>query len=661
MGYTHATCPKANRMSEGLCLIEFPPFTCISHMMLVMPCLVQNSEFAQAQTTSSLNKSAGTFPHNFHIPVMGLGYTVDTPVNVARFGISSVVSIIEDGLLEQLRKWYCEKEGESYIPIKQDDPDHRAKRITAYLNLLNRIVNRQVDSLKSEPFEPGTDLVKYFELLPGDSYVKQRFDEMMNLQEGRLKSRMQDLLREQVVAGSIDVNIMTKCDRLQFAQDGKQLPVEYADAMAALRGYARSDLVSSVVFSAGMNPRLYSYCETLPGFLPDENGFLRKKIILKVSDYRSALIQGKFLAKRGLWVSEYRIESGLNCGGHAFATDGLLAGPILQEFKERREEMSDELYLLYVTALEGKNHAPIPHRPATRITYQGGIGTAQEHQFLLHHYDLDSIGWGSPFLLVPEATNVDDETLRQLSTAQKEDYYLSHASPLGIPFNNFRKSSSEAQRKMRIEKGRPGSPCYKKFLAFNTEFTTEPICTASREYLHLKIKQLKEDNLPDTEFQAQLDAIEEKDCLCEGLGAAALLKNHLTPPHKLSAVSICPGPNLAFFSGIFTLEELVAHIYGKINILNSMRRPNLLVNELVLYVDYLKKEIQHKQQAISAKQSKYFNSFRENLLRGVDYYKLLLPEMKQFTQSHLEHFENDLHNLETEISALIFAEPVMAS
>jgi len=66
---------------------------------------------------------------------------------------------------------------------------------------------------------------------------------------------------------------------------------------------------------------------------------LKKKIILKVSDFRSAIIQGNFFAKKGLWVSEYRIESGLNCGGHAFATDGFLLGPILEEFKQKRNNL----------------------------------------------------------------------------------------------------------------------------------------------------------------------------------------------------------------------------------------------------------------------------------------------------------------------------------
>ncbi len=56
--------------------------------------------------------------HTFHIPVMGLGFTIDTPVKVARFGISSVVSIIEDHLVEQMRAFYCDQEGEEYFPIK---------------------------------------------------------------------------------------------------------------------------------------------------------------------------------------------------------------------------------------------------------------------------------------------------------------------------------------------------------------------------------------------------------------------------------------------------------------------------------------------------------------------------------------------------------------
>ena len=58
------------------------------------------------------------------------------------------------------------------------------------------------------------------------------------------------------------------------------------------------------------------------------------------------------------------------------------------------------------------------------ITAQGGVGTEEEHDFLIAHYNLDSVGWGSPFLLVPEATTVDDKTLEKLVAAKEDDLYL---------------------------------------------------------------------------------------------------------------------------------------------------------------------------------------------------------------------------------------------
>ena len=37
--------------------------------------------------------------HTFHIPVMGTGFTLDTPLKVAHLGIDSVVSIVDDVLI----------------------------------------------------------------------------------------------------------------------------------------------------------------------------------------------------------------------------------------------------------------------------------------------------------------------------------------------------------------------------------------------------------------------------------------------------------------------------------------------------------------------------------------------------------------------------------
>src|SRR5665811_1965826 len=164
--------------------------------------------------------------------------------------------------------------------------------------------------------------------LPDDSVLKQLYRQMIKASNQPEKEKIETCLRAQIIPGSIDVNILTKTDRNNYNKRGEMLE-DRSDAVAALRGYAKSNLTnSSVVFSAGMNPRLYSYLENCKEFDVNEDGGFTKKVIIKVSDYRSALIQGKYLAKKGIWVSEFRIESGLNCGGHAFATDGYLLGPI---------------------------------------------------------------------------------------------------------------------------------------------------------------------------------------------------------------------------------------------------------------------------------------------------------------------------------------------
>jgi len=597
--------------------------------------------------------------HTFHIPVMGLGYTIDTPIKVARFGISSVVSIIQDILVEQMREFYCKESGEIYTHIPIDDIDHRAKRVTAYLDLMQRIIDGQIEIMKNEAFEEGNDIVKYFKLLPDSSPVKELFFEMTKM-AGEEKSLIQNQLREKIVAGPIDVNIMTKVDNLNYSKDGQLLPVEYSDATSAFRGFANSSVNSSVVFSAGLNPRLYAFIENYPDFYPDENGQIKKKIILKVSDYRSAIIQGKFLAKKGLWISEFRIESGLNCGGHAFPTEGYLLGPILEEFKLKKSDLTNELFGMINQALKAKNRPSFSEIPEIRITVQGGMGTRSEDKFLREYYNIDGTGWGSPFLMVPEATNVDNETLQQLVEAEPKDYFLGHASPLGIPFNNFRKSSSEEQRKKRIEKNRPGSPCYKKFLAFNTEFTEKPICTSSREYQNLKLKELLSDpNLSISEIAKRTEEITEKDCLCEGLTSTALLNNNIKIPHKLEAVTICPGPNLAYFSKVLSLEEMVGHIYGSVNVLNTLYRPHIFINELKMYVDYLKQELDKNLNSLSEKQVKYFSTFKTNLLQGIEYYKNLLPKMSDEADDFKTKMKEEFEALKSALNFSIEAE-VMA-
>jgi hypothetical protein len=560
-------------------------------------------------------------PHKFHIPVLGLGFSIDTPLKVARYGISSVVSIVDDELTERMRKYHSQLNGISFNPISKTEEHFRTKRITAYLNLLHDLVDQQFENLKQEDFVSGGDLCRYFELLPQTSQLRQGYDLMMEYPAGESKKIFQQLLRAKMAKGSIDVNIMAKVDKLNFVR-GKYLGDDQTDALSALRGFAESKLEGAVVLSAGMNPKLYSFMEQFKEFYANEKGEFSKRIILKVSDFRSAFIQSKFLAKKGLWVSEFRIESGLNCGGHAFATDGFLLGPILEEFKVNRLAMQVELYSLYENALQHKQLS-MNGMPKQKITVQGGIGTAEENQFLLKHYQLDATGWGSPFLLVPEVTNVDEQTLNQLASSKQDDFYLSNSSPLGVLFNNFKHASMEKLRLKRIAEGKPGSPCTKKYLCNNTEFTVEPICTASKKYQQLKIKELRSSNLNAAAYAERFAQVTEKVCLCEGLCTSTYIKTRQLKPKESTAVAICPGPNLAFFNAIYSLDEMVNHIYGNTDLLAQINRPHVFINELNLYIDYLNTQVKLYLKEVNDKKVKYLNSFKLQLENGVSYYKNL--------------------------------------
>lgn len=589
--------------------------------------------------------------HTFHIPVLGLAFSVDTPLKVAQYGISSVMSIVDDELVERLRAYYSKQHNLPYKEIEKYSPDARANRISAYLNMVKDLVDKQIRHIKRANWLKDDHAIQYFRLLPEGGF-KRLFNTWLTLTPSPEKESLTEIIKEQITAGDIDVNIMSKVDKINHAKNGEMLPEQFSDASAALRGFANSNLRSSVVLSAGMNPRLYSYLAEFPAFMPNSAGTFDKKITLKVSDYRSALIQAKFLAKKGIWISEYRIESGLNCGGHAFATEGFLLGPILEEFKTNKLNMIQEVLPLYQQALAEKGII-FNDTPLLKITVQGGVGTNREHQFLMNHYGVDQVGWGSPFLLVPEATTVDEETLQNLASADASDFYISEASPLGVPFNNFRKSTAEINRLQRIEQGKPGFPCTKKYLVSSNVCGEELICTASRQYQNLKIKELKAQDLPQPEYQQAFDKIVEKQCLCEGLAAPAYLKYDILKPRERKAVAICPGPNTAYFKKVYSLKEMVDHIYGRINVLKNVERPSLFVNELELYVKHLATYINNNVADLDNKKKKYINKFNAQLLEGIAYYRGLQEQVQQAFGESKANFLEQLNRYELQLKPLV--------
>jgi len=590
--------------------------------------------------------------HTFHIPVMGLAYTIDSPIRVAQYGISSVISIIDDEIIEKMHLFYSKKFHLTYEGISNKIHDYRAQRITAYLDMVDDVVKQKFEVFKQELAESKEALEKYIAMLPNKSEIKQGLQNLIN--DGMAaKENIKNYLEAQLSPGHIDVNIMTKVDKDNFIKN-EQLPVIFNDAHASLRGFANSKLASSVVLSAGMNPRLFSYLESFQDFFPNPNGELKKKIILKVSDFRSAMIQGNFLAKKGLWVSEYRIESGLNCGGHAFATDGFLLGPIMEEFKQKKEQLILSAHELMVKALVQKE-MPVPEKPLTlNITVQGGVGTAEEHAFLLENYQVDSVGWGSPFLLVPEATAVDDATRALLAKAEEKDFYTSQISPLGVPFNTVRGTTNEALKLDRIANDKSGSSCPKKLLALSKEFSEQGTCTASRKYQDIKLEELAtlKNELSETEFDKRKTKITEKACLCVGLVNAAYMENGIKIKGEEQGVVICPGPNLAYFDKVVSLLDMVKHIYGNTSVLGKINRPNLFINELKMYVDYLKNEISEVTNEMTTAQLKKLQSFKNNLLDGIEYYEKLFAETaffkRDFTtiQNQLQDYKQALASTE---------------
>jgi len=591
--------------------------------------------------------------HEFHIPVMGTAFTIDTPLKVARFGISSVVSLCDDELCEEMRQHYSSLFKIDYEAITEDDDDFRGKRITAYLNLLDRVVNDQIDRIKQESFDDSkSDLVMYFNLLPDTSLVKHAYVAMLNEDDELIKEKLQAELREMVKPGSIDVNIMTKLDRDTYDKQAQKRDSYYSDAISALRGFANSTLNASIIFSAGFNRRLFAYLENCADFFPDKQGHIKKRVVLKVSDFRSSLTQGKFLAKKGIWVSEYRIESGLNCGGHAFATDGYLMGPILEEFRVQKKELVSSLFLIYNETLAKLNKDTLESMPFVDITVQGGIGTASENRFLIDHYKVKRTGWATPFLLVPDVTLLDDETRMVLLNAEEKDLYLSPVSPLGVPFNTVRNTLSEQQKYERFENGRPGSPCPKGYLVSNTEFSKKPVCTASIFYQRRKIKELESLNLDPDILKESIALVVAKSCLCEDLAAGALLKNDITNKRPLKS-AVCPGPNLAYFSRLASLKDMIGHIYGRLNLLNDKYRPNLFISELKMYLSYFKTEVSKVSETATSIELKYIQGFKDNLLDGISYYDELIPKLVNETHKYRDKMTLELHDLKSDLQDLV--------
>ncbi len=577
---------------------------------------------------------------------MATGFTVDTPLKVARFGIASVVSLVDDVLLEQVRERLCKEFDKPWQPIAADEEDARARRITAYLDLLHELVQLQVERLRSAVFEAGSEIVRYFEMLP-PSPLRELYQRMTQAACANEKKNLQEELRRQIQPGPIDVNIMTKLDR-EVDRKGQPMPAKSSDALSALRGFMNSRVQGSVVLSAGMNRRLFTYMGEFRDMFLAEGAALKKRITLKVSDYRSALVQGKQLAKLGLPVSEFRVESGLNCGGHAFGMKGQLMGPVLEEFRKQRQNLCTTLQALREKALSAMGlSAEVATPPATRVTAQGGIGTFEEAQLLRDYYQVDSTGWGSSFLFVPEVVNIDAESLERIKAAKEADIELSPSSPLGIPFWSLQTSASEVARRQRIAAGRPGSSCPKGYLVAEFEFTKAPLCAASRGFQKRKLVQIEAKDWSEQEKCQAREKVLAKACICHDLAGVATRKMGLDPT---ATPSVCCGPNAAYFHKTSTLREMVDHIYGRQSLSLPADRPHMFLKEFKLNLEAMRRDMVSYANEASDRLARTLQACRENLQLGLEHYQSIVEHL---ASSQRQSFVQGLEALKEELAELL--------
>ena len=131
-----------------------------------------------------------------------------------------------------------------------------------------------------------------------------------------------------------------------------------------------------------------------------------------------------------------------------------------------------------------------------------------------------------------------------------------------------------------------------------------------------------------------------------------MLSKNISTKRYGDAVSVCPGPNLAYFDKVMSLKEISDHIYGRDNMINRTDRPNMFVNEIKMYIKHLKKSIGETPLPFSPKQLRYFNNFKKNLNSGIDYYLDLISRYKSTFEKFNDSFEKDILMLRAKLNEI---------
>ena len=179
----------------------------------------------------------------------------------------------------------------------------------------------------------------------------------------------------------------------------------------------------------------------------------------------------------------------------------------------------------------------------------------------------------------------------------------------------------------------------------------------------MKLKELEKKEISKKQYQIEYDEIVSKSCICIGLGTSALLVNGLDTKTEGKGVSVCPGPNLAYFSKKLKLNEMIDHIYGRSNVISRTDRPHMFLKELDLYVDYLRNKISRFTETTDKKEIRRHVDFAINLQEGIHYYRELFLNNKELQEmrgviSEFSYLENILKANEKNLNDILLGKSV---
>ena len=139
------------------------------------------------------------------------------------------------------------------------------------------------------------------------------------------------------------------------------------------------------------------------------------------------------------------------------------------------------------------------------------------------------------------------------------------------------------------------------------------------------------------------DQITDKTCLCMGLAATAVI-NYGIETRESKGVSICPGPNMAYFNQELSLQDMSHHIYNGDEGIVRTDRPHMFVNELGMYLKYLSEKIEEHKEDWGRKSGRYLNGFTANMNEGISYYQKMFSSIGDTFNSVKESAINSLND-----------------